>query len=230
MSHSGTSWGGTHDSLASATGADAAAAAAGPASLTSGSSVGVLFRLWSLGLFSFCETVLRYFLKSAPPPPLCVEASIEDPAASEGACPELEPVVGEEEEAGDRAEKSDPAGSDRALLNGFFRLLAFLSAFEASPPFPAVEGLSAASSLRALRQFCILPHLEEQLFSTLSSVVVVAGNALPPSPLAPSAAALAPVCHLYVLRGSTSSAGGPWVGSAWGSTSFSVDSISSGCC
>lgn len=51
-------------------------------SSTSGSKFGVLLRLCSLGLLSFWDTVLKYFFKSVPPPPLCEGSVEETPEAS----------------------------------------------------------------------------------------------------------------------------------------------------
>lgn len=129
---------------------------------------GVLHRLCSRGLLNFWETVLRYFLKSAPPPPpppLCdgsVEEMLEASAAADGAAAVAE-LGGLEEE--DRAANRDPGGSDRALLKGFLLDPAvLLSALPPSPVLPLDEFLSPLSSLRALRQFCILLHLLVEAF------------------------------------------------------------------
>lgn len=130
-----------------------------------GSRFGVLLRLCIRGLFNFWDTVLRYLLKSIPPLPLCegsVEETCGDSAAADGEAVWTELPVLEE---GDRVANSDPGGSDRALLNGFFLVAPPpLSALAPSPPFPLDEFLSPGSSLRALRQFCILLHLLVEAF------------------------------------------------------------------
>lgn len=127
-----------------------------------GSRLEALLRLSSRGLFSFWDTVLRYFLKSIPPLPRC-EASVEE-GAPEGPATSAAGAAGAagaglEEEV--RVANREPRGSDKALLKGFF-LAAPARAPSALLP---LEGLlSACSSLRALRQFCILLHLLLEAF------------------------------------------------------------------
>lgn len=132
------------------------------------SNDGVLLRLCSLGLLSFWDTILAYFFKSAPPPPFWEGSVGEAPEASgvaaaaaedEAAFAEL-PALEDE----DKAANSDPGGSDRALLKGFFLLPAAFSGLPPSPPFPADGFFSPGSSLMALRQFCILLHLVLEAF------------------------------------------------------------------
>lgn len=115
-----------------------------------------LLRLSSRGLFSFWDTVLRYFLKSIPPLPRC-EASVEE-GAPEGPAASAAGAAGAagaglEEEV--RVANLEPRGSDKALRKGFF-----LDA----PALAPSALLSGWSSLRALRQFCILLHLLLEAF------------------------------------------------------------------
>lgn len=185
-------------------------------------NAGVLLRLCTLGLFSFWDTVLRYFLKSIPPPPFWA-GSVEEPEASAAAEDEAAAVVLAALEDGARAANSDPGGSDRALLKGFFLLPPVLfSGFAASPLFPLDGFLSPGSSLRALRQFCILFHLLVEAFWILSMVDVEEAGASSPS-FTSSSVPLEPVCHLYVLRGSLVSGVCPWGASTGDSFSFSGD-------
>ncbi len=130
-------------------------------------------------LLNFCETVCRYFLIL----PFCVVSWTVDPDACA-----LEDPDAEEED------RRDPGGSERALRKGFFLEIASLSDLDGlSLPRVAVEHFSPPSSLRALRQLCILLHLFEAPFSILSI-----------GPCA-TVSGLAPVCHLYVLSNLPSS-------------------------
>lgn len=166
-----------------------------------GSRLEALLRLSSRGFFSFWDTVLRYFLKNIPPPPRW-EASVEEevpegPAASAagvaGAAGSAGAAgAGLEEEV--RAASLEPRGSDKALLKGFFLAAPGPAPAPARAPSPLLrpEGLlSGCSSLRALRQFCILLHLLLEAFWNLLRVEV--GEA---SALAWSRPPLEPVCHL----------------------------------
>lgn len=161
---------------------------------------GVLFRLVSLGLLNFWETVFRYFLKGIPPPPLC-EESVEEMPGSLAAADDVSvgaelaaPVL--EVDRVSRAAK-DPGGSDRALLNGFLlEPTVLLSVLLPSPPFPLDGFLSHESSLRALRQFCILLHLLAEAFWNLLMVDVDGAASPCPSSFTSLRVPLEPVCHL----------------------------------
>lgn len=161
---------------------------------------GVLLRVISLGLLNFWETVLRYFLKGIPPPPLCGGSVEETPGSLAAADDEL---AGVELAAPvlevDRASRTvrDPGGSDMVLLNGFLlEPPPLLSVLPPSPPFPLEGFLSPGSSLRALRQFCILFHLLAEAFWNLLMVDVEEAASPCPSPFASSRVPLEPVCHL----------------------------------
>lgn len=150
----------------------------------------VLLRLSSRGLFSFWDTVLRYFLKSIPPLPRC-EASVVDGTPEgipEGPAESAAGAAGAGLEEEVRVANLEPRGSDRALLKGFFLTAPAL----APSPLLLLEGLlSGCSSLRALRQFCILLHLLLEAFWNLLSVDEGEDSALACSRPPP-----VPVCHL----------------------------------
>lgn len=189
-----------------------------------GSRFGVLFRLCIRGLFNFCDTVLRYFFKSVPPPAFCEGSVGEVWGFSAAADAEAVWAVLAELEEVDWVANSVPGGSDRALLNGFFLVdPPPLSALAPSPPFPADGFLSPLSSLRALRQFCILLHLLVEAFWVLLGV-----EDAPRSSAGSLSTPLEPVFHLYESRGSVASDVWPWGGSTAHSFPSAGDSRSFG--